>query len=62
MKAERSTLCGHGLWEAVREREREREREKLGEREMMKIKELYKSVVSVQCLRTCVIIVMGLVH
>ena len=44
MKAERSTLCGHGLWEA----EREREREKVEEREMMKIKELYKGVVSAQ--------------
>ena len=57
MKAERSTLCGHGLWEAVRERERE------GEREMMKKKELYKVVVSVQqCVRIRVIIVMDLVQ
>ena len=42
MKAERSTPCGHGFSEA--------ERERVGEREMMKIKELYKSVVSVPCL------------
>ena len=41
---------------------REREREREGEREMMKIKELYKSVVSVPCLRTHVMIVMGLMH
>ena len=44
------------------EREREREREKQGEREIMKKKELYKVVVSVQCLRTCVMIVMGSMH
>ena len=37
-------------------------RERVGEREMMKIKELYKGVVSVQILRTRVIIIMGLVH
>ena len=41
---------------------RERERERLGERETMKIKELYKGVVSVQCPKTRVIIVMDLVH
>ena len=33
VKAERSTLCGHGFWEAERERERETEREKVGEKE-----------------------------
>ena len=38
-----------------------REREKVREREMMKIKELYKGVVSVQCPKTRVMIVMGLV-
>ena len=41
---------------------RERERERLGEREMMKTKELYNGVVFVQILRTRVIIIMCLVH